>query len=254
MPTATPIPVVEFDEIDSTSLQARRLVDAGEVASALLLAARRQTAGVGRHGRAWASPEGGLWCTLVWPLARGREGVLAGLSMRVALACLHAVDGALAHRPRAAPATLKWPNDVMLDGRKVAGALCEALRRPAGDFLLIGVGVNANFSRAALPPELRQTATTLQEAAGAPIELRALRQSLLDSLAAACTTSGLTHAERRTIRARLHGKGKDATVSLPNREQVRGVLIGIDDLGRPQLDTPDGAWTAPPGVDLVLSE
>jgi biotin-(acetyl-CoA carboxylase) ligase len=85
-----------FDSLESTSLHARRLVEAeGAGLIARLVVAGTQTGGIGRFRRRWASPRGGLWCTLVWPLAPDGGAVLDGLGVRIGVACLEAVDGAI---------------------------------------------------------------------------------------------------------------------------------------------------------------
>ena len=83
------IPRQVFDTIDSTNAEARRLLDSSErLAGARVLAAQTQTGGVGRFGRRWASPRGGLWCTLLWPIPDGIDSnmVMEGLGLRIGVA------------------------------------------------------------------------------------------------------------------------------------------------------------------------
>ena len=126
--------VVVLDEVDSTNEEAFRRHAAGE-AGPLWLRARRQTAGRGRSGRAWVSPEGNLHVSLLLteplaPAERPRVGFVAGLAIVEALEIVAEAAG---------PFRLKWPNDVLADGAKVAGLLLEA-RGP--DALVVGWGVN----------------------------------------------------------------------------------------------------------------
>ncbi|MCX7890005.1 MAG: biotin--[acetyl-CoA-carboxylase] ligase [Rhodobacteraceae bacterium] len=119
-------------ETDSTNAEAARR--AGSLVAPVWIMARRQTAARGRRGRPWASPEGNLAATLVLAEA---DPARAGLrSFVAALALAEALDAAA---PGAAVA-LKWPNDVLLNGGKVAGILLESL--PAGRGVAIGIGVN----------------------------------------------------------------------------------------------------------------
>lgn len=116
--------------------------------------ALEQTAGRGREGRVWHSPPGGVWLGV---LLRPSRGALTIASIRAGLVLADAVDELLGE-PRA---RLKWPNDVLLDDRKLAGVLCEG--RWQGDalqWLAIGIGMNvAN----ALPAPVRDTAIALRE-------------------------------------------------------------------------------------------
>src|SRR4051795_8952633 len=129
---------------DSTSDRARELAGAGAPHGALVTAAE-QTAGRGRQGRTWSAPPGSaLLMSLVLRDAPPLLPLLAAVA--VAQAC-------------GEQARIKWPNDVLLDGRKVAGILAEG--RPAEGWAVLGIGVNVAVSPADLPPELHATAGTL---------------------------------------------------------------------------------------------
>jgi len=128
----------------STSADARALAGAGAPHGTLVTAAA-QSAGRGRQGRSWHAPPGrALLCSLV---LRDPPALLP-IAAAVAVAELAG--------PRTA---LKWPNDVQLDGRKVAGILVEG--RPQEDWAVLGIGVNIAVEVADLPPELRESAGTL---------------------------------------------------------------------------------------------
>jgi len=126
-----------LDEVDSTNAEAARL--ATSLAGPTWILARRQTAARGRRGRAWINPEGNLAATL---LMRPTEtpDIVAQRSFVAALALHEALVMATG---RAAGLTLKWPNDVLLNGGKVAGILLESLGvRQGVQHLAIGIGVN----------------------------------------------------------------------------------------------------------------
>ncbi len=118
--------------------------------------AARQTEGRGTRGRAWASGVGGLWCSMV--TRPRRTDALEALSLRIGLALAAVIELAVPALPRLG---IKWPNDLLLDHRKLAGILCEA--HWSGDrcqWVVIGLGVNvANV----LPDELRATAARLAD-------------------------------------------------------------------------------------------
>jgi BirA family transcriptional regulator, biotin operon repressor / biotin---[acetyl-CoA-carboxylase] ligase len=120
-----------YDSIDSTNEQARRLREQGETGP-LWIVAREQTAGRGRLGRLWVSQAGNLFATLLVP---AQTPIAAELGFAAGLA---AAEVASHYAPNAV-VTLKWPNDVLLDGAKVAGILLEAF---AENVLAIGIGIN----------------------------------------------------------------------------------------------------------------
>ncbi|MEX2009056.1 MAG: biotin--[acetyl-CoA-carboxylase] ligase [Dongiaceae bacterium] len=131
--------LVAFDCIDSTNEEGRRQAAAGAVEGTLLWA-REQLAGRGRRGRSWQSPPGNLYVSLVLrpPCA---PATAAQLSFVAAVGLGAALDGLL---PVGTRVQYKWPNDVLVGGRKVAGILLEtaASPGPALDWLVVGVGVN----------------------------------------------------------------------------------------------------------------
>lgn len=127
-----------FEVIDSTNEEARRMAKAGE-AGPVWITADRQTAGRGRRGRAWESPSGNLSATLL--LRPGKPpGESAQLSFVAALAASDMIQSFATH----ARVAVKWPNDVLAEGRKIAGILLESASGAGGrlDWLAVGIGVN----------------------------------------------------------------------------------------------------------------
>jgi len=164
-----------YPSLDSTSDLCAKLAAAGEP-EGLAVMALRQTAGRGSRGRNWQSPVGNLYLSaLLRPpgmLAEGgRWALLVAVAVADALAALLPDPGLLA---------LKWPNDVLLDGRKVAGILLDATAKPSGaiDWLVIGCGVN--LARAPDMPD-RRTACIAEFAP--PPAPKAMADLLLDRLA-----------------------------------------------------------------------
>ncbi len=240
-----PITVARAEETASTSRDARMWVEAGGASGARVFVADRQTGGVGRLGRRWESPLGGLWMTLAWPLRADRwEAVVDGLGLRVGAACVRVIRrGAAWDRPERV--VLKWPNDVLVDGRKVCGALVQVVVDARGRrWALTGVGVNANFAVGKLPEALRGRATTLLDAAGGAIDLGVLRDDLIVELCGAASERGLSAPMLAEVRAMLAGVGERATVALPDGSSAEGTLRGIDDSGRALLELPDGRTLA----------
>lgn len=141
--TRLALPHVEFhDELGSTNDRAKELAASAAPVPALVVA-DRQTAGRGRHGRAWSSDHpGGLWMSLT-----DGGGDLTGLLPLVAgVAVARGVEASLGERG-AVMLALKWPNDVYAGGRKLAGVLCEG----RGEEVIVGIGVNVNQSAGELP-------------------------------------------------------------------------------------------------------
>lgn len=229
------IRTVRFDRIDSTSLEARRRLSSGEIpAEPVLLVADVQTGGKGRRGRSWESPEGGLWCSLLAPIA---PDSLEGLGLRVGVAMTLAINSELEALGSAIRATLKWPNDALLGRAKAAGALTEILRTRGAAHAIVGVGINANNTPPTLAEPARHPPTSIREACGRPCDLRRLEASLATLLLDALAPPGLSARDVARARQLLHGVGEPIQTRSPS---IRGTLVGIDDLGRAIIRTPEG--------------
>jgi BirA family biotin operon repressor/biotin-[acetyl-CoA-carboxylase] ligase len=166
-----------FPSLDSTSDLCAKLAAAGEP-EGLAIMALRQTAGRGSRGRHWESPVGNLYLSvLLRPPGMLGEGGRWALLTAVALA--EALAGLL---PDPGLLSLKWPNDVLLDGRKVSGILLDATAKPGGaiDWLVIGCGVNLTHA-----PEVpgRRTACVAEFAPAPAPAPEAMAHRLLDRLA-----------------------------------------------------------------------
>lgn len=149
-----------FRTLPST-LDAIHDLGAQDAPSGTLVLAEEQTAGRGRDGRTWRSPPGGAWLGILLRPPIPPAGVL---SLRIGLVLADVVEEVLGIRPTALSgprASLKWPNDVLLDERKVAGILCES--RWQGDALQwLGVGIGINVANE-IPAELANYAVALSE-------------------------------------------------------------------------------------------
>ncbi|OYX30064.1 MAG: biotin--[acetyl-CoA-carboxylase] ligase [Caulobacterales bacterium 32-69-10] len=143
-----------FEEIDSTNAEARRCAQAGETGP-LWIAAKRQHQGKGRRGRAWSLGEGNLAATYL-TLSSRPAAHAAGAAFVAALA---AYDMACAYVPEAI-VTLKWPNDVLVDGKKAFGILVETGPAPGGG-IWVAVGIGANLF--SYPQDAERPATSLAE-------------------------------------------------------------------------------------------
>ena len=228
---------VEFHpEIGSTNDRARdALREPG--GDGLAVVADLQTAGRGRRGRTWESPAGvnlmasvGLRPRLD-PQAASMLGIVAALAVREA--CAAEVSG---H-----DLLVKWPNDVVtVDGLKLAGLLVEtALEDGQLAEAVIGVGINVNWARSAMPAEVRERATSLGELAGREIDRVALLGRLLSLLDAEVTALERGESPVARLRAVDALDGREITVDL-GAETLEGRAAGISDEGFLLLDTAAG--------------
>jgi BirA family biotin operon repressor/biotin-[acetyl-CoA-carboxylase] ligase len=210
--------LVRLNEIDSTNEEARRRAEAGELGP-LWITAARQTAGRGRRGRAWQMPEGNLAATLLL-----RCGDNAGqLSFVAALAV---ADLAARFAPDA-HITVKWPNDVLADGRKLAGILLEAGQHPA-PWLAVGIGVNLT----AFPADTEFPATAIAALGVVPPTPDAALAVLMDRFAhwhRLWRQEGFAPLRAAWL-ARAQGLGDPIRARLPHEER-RGLFEGIDASG-----------------------
>lgn len=218
--------VVDYQpSVVSTNDRARELAEAGETDVAVL--ADEQTSGRGRLDRGWASPPGGIYCSvLVRPvLPPDRLGLLT-------LAA--AVAAAEAAAPAGVEAACKWPNDLQgPDGRKLAGLLAEtATRDGAVEWVVVGLGLNANVDPEVLPPE----ATSLQALAGGPVDRRAVTQAFIEAF------DGWRRdpdGAREAWRERSATLGREVWVRTAEEELV-GRATDVDAAGALLVETDDG--------------
>jgi BirA family biotin operon repressor/biotin-[acetyl-CoA-carboxylase] ligase len=229
--------LLELDEIDSTNGEARRRAAAGEGRS-LWIVASRQSAGRGRRGREWQSSPGNLFATL---LLRPEKpaGECAQLSFVAALA----VSDMLA---RFAPHTgfaLKWPNDVLGSGRKIAGILLESESNADGIVVWLAVGVGVNLT--VFPEDTEFPAISLAALGAAP---PAPKDALLHLAARFAKwyevwqVAGFAPVREAWL-ARASGLGSRIRVRLAN-EETMGVFQGIDESGALLLGLPSGGVRA----------
>jgi BirA family biotin operon repressor/biotin-[acetyl-CoA-carboxylase] ligase len=215
--------LVRLGETASTNDDARRLAAEGAPEGTLVWA-ERQSAGRGRRGRRWESPAGNLYMSLVlrpaMPLARcGQIGFLAALAIAETCAAL------VPHRAVAC----KWPNDVLIDGRKVAGLLLESEGRTDGaaDWLVLGLGVNV-----ASHPEGMEFPATSLAAEGAQDDARGVLGGVAARFAVwyRCWQAEGFAAAREAWLARAAGVGSPVRVRFETHSE-EGLFAGLDGEG-----------------------
>lgn len=223
---------VEFHaQIESTNDRARAALR-GPDGDGLAVVAGEQTAGRGRRGRTWLSPPGlnllvsvGLRPRAPMPLAR-----LLGFSaaLGVLRACAAAVGtGSL---------SIRWPNDIVDEaGRKVAGLLVEtAVEGERISEAVIGIGINANWPAAGMPPEIRDRAISLADLAGRAVDRLALLRHLLEALddEVSRLDGGLSPISRLQEHSWLDGHEVEVDLGAG---MLRGRVVGIDEDGALRL-------------------
>jgi BirA family transcriptional regulator, biotin operon repressor / biotin---[acetyl-CoA-carboxylase] ligase len=222
------------DSIGSTNDRARDLLAAPD-GDGRVVVAEEQTAGRGRRGRDWLSPPG--LNLLVSVALRPRLAAVDAwqLGLAAALAASDACAGL-------APVALKWPNDLVGggDARKLGGLLVETMAD--GDRLsgaVVGVGINANWRRAAMPADLRGTATSLADLAGAPVDRVVLLGRLLAALEAELEAIEAGRSPLERYRARCSTLGRAVTVATADRTII-GRAVDLDPAGALVVEAGDG--------------
>ena len=220
----------------STMDEVRALALAG-APEGVAVAAEEQTAGRGTKGRAWHSPPGtGLYVTFLF---RPRSGqALLPLAVGVAL------HGAAAE---AAPVVrLKWPNDLVWRGRKIAGILCEGGAEPGGGrFVTAGIGINVGQTSADFPPELAGRSASLRMAAGREVDREALLTRLCGALDTwyNALTSGTGEEIIRAFEAGMIFARGDRIALDAAGARIEGTYLGLDASGGLVCGTAGGRKT-----------
>ena len=227
-------PIEAYDELDSTNAEARRRGEAGAT-EPVWITSKRQTAGRGRRGRSWSTQDGNLAATL-FMTTKASAADAAQLSFVAALAAADLADTCLGE----GAAQLKWPNDILVHGKKAVGILLESGSRPDGQ-LWLAVGMGVNLAQA--PQDVERPATCFAEHMAAPAP------APLEALEVLATAFARRHAiwegqgfgpVAADWTARAHGLGARCEARLPNRT-ITGVAEGLDHDGSLRLRLDGGA-------------
>lgn len=226
--------LLSYDEVDSTNDEARRLAEAGASHGAFLWA-KRQSAGRGRMGRVWVSEEGNLFVSVLLkpPVPRERLPELSFVSALAVLETLRPIVG------ESQALRLKWPNDILLNDRKVGGVLLESFQGADGAmWAIVGLGVNIEHH----PDQVMFPATCLKESGVQIVSAKIVLSRFIHHFIQyydIWMEEGFA-----PVRAawRQHGwrLGEEVQVSC-GEEKVTGRFEDIDEQGRLRLMLPDGA-------------
>ncbi|HEU4978841.1 MAG TPA: biotin--[acetyl-CoA-carboxylase] ligase, partial [Solirubrobacteraceae bacterium] len=210
-------PRLHLRSTTSTNDRARHLAAAG-APHGTLVTAGEQSAGRGRQGRTWSAPAG--------------HALLLSLVLRDPPPLLPLLAAVAVAEVAGAGARIKWPNDVLLDGRKVAGILAEG--RPQQGWAVLGIGLNVAVRVADLPPELHGTAGTLGLA---PHDVEPVLAALLEALERALALEQVALLDAYRARDALHGREVAWAAG-------RGRAAGVDGVGRLVVELEGGGRTA----------
>lgn len=235
-----------FERATSTNDLAKAAVEAGEVRRATVWVAKAQTAARGRLGRAWSAPEGGLWFTGAWVAE-----LATGLSVCIGGACALAIGATLEeHGLLDRSPKLKWPNDVMIDGKKVCGILCETARDPRDRrWLIVGVGVDVNNDPDELTWALNRPVTSLAREAGKEIDLESLMRRMVLAIGSTAK-GGVTPTMLQAAASRLIGLDEQTRITLPDGRVVEGIIRGLSQDGRLVVEVDGKRQTLPVSAEL----
>lgn len=226
-----------LSETPSTNSAAFRMAEEGAPEGTVVMA-DAQTGGKGRLGRTWASPGGvNLYCSIVLrpPIQPMAASQLTFLSV---VAVARAIESLTPLSPR-----IKWPNDILVDGKKVAGLLNEmSAETDKVNFVVLGIGVNLNMTADQFPEDLRNPATSLFLETGNKVSRADFARNMLqelDDIYGEFLREGYGPVRREwLLRSRLAGERVSVT---DNNRVISGRVTGIDEYGALLLEGDDGA-------------
>lgn len=225
-----------FPSIDSTNAEARRLAESGAAEGEIVLA-ETQSQGRGRQGRAWESPPlTNLYLSVI--LRPHLPPVHAPqITLMAAVALAETVGAFLTRQP-----AIKWPNDILVDGKKLAGILTEAACDSARvEYVILGIGLNLNYCADSMPVPLRQRATSIAQLIGQAVARESVLRRLIQDLdrcygeLEACGFEGL----RQRWEQRFVWRGRRVRVEL-GEEVMIGRAQGIEPSGALILEDEEG--------------
>lgn len=227
--------VVYIDEVDSTNIYAKRLAEEKD-SHGTLVAAGRQTQGKGRRGREWDSPEGtGIWMSLILkpaikPSQASMITLVAGLSVCKTTKKLYGIKS-----------LIKWPNDIVIGGKKICGILTEiSTEFDYIHHLVVGIGINVSTME--FPEELKEKATSIKKECNISIHRSEFIAAIMKEFEfnynifmETCDLSGL----EKEYNEYLVNKNREVVI-IETRQQYEGTALGINKDGELLVRTRDG--------------
>ena len=225
-----------YQRLESTNVEAFELIDEGGITDGTMVITDHQYKGKGRQGRSWfASPGKAVTFSVI---LRSEISVQQNgfLSLAAVVAAAEAVE-----KFGLTPA-LKWPNDILISGKKCGGILVETkVQKDSIEYAVVGMGLNVNESFIELPEELRQTSTTLSAEKGSPLQRELVVAWILNALEKwiDAVKSGESDSLRSAWLEKCDHINK-TVVFTKNGVKKRGTFSGIDDNGAALIKTSDG--------------
>lgn len=225
-----------YDVAESTNTRGKSLAEAGEVHGTLVVA-DMQSAGKGRRGREWVSPAGtGIWMTIILKPSL-HPGNASMLTLVMALSVVRAC-----REITGLEAMIKWPNDIVVNGRKVCGILTEmSAEIDCIHHIVIGTGINVNME--AFPEEIKDIATSLRLEASRPFSRALIVEKILQNFEEnyrLFLEKGDLSSLAESYNQQMINKGREIKVLDPGREYT-GEAIGINDRGELLVRKNDGS-------------
>lgn len=226
-------PLTCLTEIDSTNARARQLAEQG-AAEGMVLIADRQSAGRGRLGRRWESPSAvNFYCSILL-----RPQIPVQQAPQLTFLSAVAVAETLNHLYQL-PARVKWPNDVLVEGKKISGLLNEmSAETEQIHFVILGIGVNLNMTSEQFPEELNYPATSVLLETGAVVDRAAFVRDFLQRLDG--YYGELLEEGFVPIRRRWEALSSLMNVRVQVDDRMTGTVVGLDTDGALRLQLDDG--------------
>ena len=217
-------PVYLFDQLESTNTHALKMADKGTAHGTVVLADYQST-GKGRLGREWHSPANMNIYFSVILTQHPRQPFIAWIPLATGIAIAETIEEITELN-----VSLKWPNDLLFETKKLGGILCESTNKgPNGRAIIVGVGININCREIHFPSELKKIATSLAIQAGRPFDRHALLTTLFSKLEyyyERVLDSDLATLESNYI-PRCSTLGRHIQVQLPGNTLVEGIASEI---------------------------
>jgi len=230
-----------YDCLESTNNEALRLIASGNVSEGTVVVAGRQSAGRGRRGTTWESPAGGLYTTLLTKIfdfqVAGQLAYVASLAVR---------DAVSAHAGTTATICCKWPNDLLLNGKKISGILIEALN----DFYAVGIGINLTF----VPSAVADNAISLADI-DQLVEPSEILTSVISSFGhwnKVWRETGFSRVRETWLDA-AYGISRPIIARFPDGTEEQGTFQGIDEEGALVLERVDGGTQKINAAEILFS-
>ena len=216
--------IIHYDEVQSTNQIAKDQAE-NNAPEGTVVIAEKQSAGKGRIGRKFSSPKGGIWLSCL--LRPDLKPVLATRATYiVSLALAKTIDNLTAVKPK-----IKWPNDILINGAKVSGILTEmGAELDQINYLIVGIGINANFSKNKLPNSLQDKATTLYHEAGELIDRVQFTQEFLAAIETSYSQINDFAMVLEDWKEYAYTLGREVIVT-SSRDELYGTAVDIADDG-----------------------